>query len=103
LLETILGIVLHALELRFKLLVAVLKLFDRAGQLTQSPFHPVEADGKIAGIGLRRSTALRGLTGLWLFTATEKVVEKIAAALILRRRGAGQKQNGNCGKHRGSS
>jgi len=88
--------------LRFKLLVAVLKLFDRTGQLTQRPFHPVEAHGKITRIGLRRSTALRGLTRLCLFAAIEKIIEKVAAALVLRQRGVGQKQNGNCGKHRNS-
>jgi len=66
------------------LLVAVLKLFDRTGQLTQRPFHPVEAYGKIARIGLRRLTALRGLTRLCLFAAIEKIIEKVAAALVLR-------------------
>jgi hypothetical protein len=102
LLETIFSIVLHTLELRFQLLIAVLKLLDHAGQLTQCTFHPVETNGKIAGIGLRRSTALCGLTRLCLFAAIEQVVEKIATALVLRQRSAGQKQNGNCGNHRSS-
>jgi hypothetical protein len=40
---------------------------------------------------------------LWLFAAVEKVVEKVAGtALVLRRRRASQKQNGNCGKRRSS-
>jgi hypothetical protein len=51
---------------------------------------------------LHRSTALCGLTRLCLFAAIEQVVEKIATALVLRQRSAGQKQNGNCGKHRSS-
>jgi len=85
------------------LLIAVLKLLDRAGQLAQCTFHPVETHGKVAGIGLHGSTARCGLTRLWLFAAVEKVVEKVAGtALILRRRSASQKQNGNCGKHRSS-
>src|SRR6185295_19091250 len=44
LLKTIFGIVLHALELQLQLLIAVLKLFDRSGELTQRTFHPVEPD-----------------------------------------------------------
>ena len=103
LLKTILGIVLHALELRFQLLISVLKLLDHAGELAQRTFHPVEPDGQIAGIGLLHSTGLRRLTRLCRLAAIEKVVQKIAgAALVLRQCGTGQKQHGNCGKRRGS-
>ncbi len=59
LLEAILGVVLHALELHLELLVAVLQLLDRAGELAQRAFHAVEADRQIAGIGLRDSRLLR--------------------------------------------
>ena len=51
--RAILGIVLHALELHLELLVAVLQLLEDAGELAQRTFHAVEADGQIAGIGLR--------------------------------------------------
>ena len=41
------------LDLHFELLVAILKLLDGAGELTQCVFHPIEPDGKIARVGLR--------------------------------------------------
>ena len=44
-----------AAKLIFELLVAILKLLDGAGELTQCVFHPIEPDGKIARVGLRRS------------------------------------------------
>ena len=53
LLQAILGIVLHALELHLELLITILKLLDSAGQLAQGVFHAVEPNGKVAGIGLR--------------------------------------------------
>ena len=62
LLEAILGVVLHALELHLELLVAVLQLLDGAGELAQRIFHAVEPDGQIAGIGLRYAR-LRHLDG----------------------------------------
>ena len=43
----------NALELHFELLIAVLKLFDRARELAQRSFHAVEPDGKVARIRLR--------------------------------------------------
>ena len=98
-LEAVLGIILHALELHLKLLVAKLKLLDGAGELTQRAFHAVEPDGHVARIRLRHP-ALR----LWLrlrcrarlrlgLPAAEKIVEEIAGrTLLLGQRGAGQKQ-----------
>src|ERR1019366_9042142 len=105
LLEAILGIVLHALELHLELLVAVLQLLERAGELAQRTFHAVEADGQIAGVGLRHSRLLRlTLVALTLvalallrrlLAAAEQIIEEAAGrTLLLRRRGAGQQQQG---------
>ena len=44
LLKAIFAVVLHALELHLKLLVAVLQLLDRTGQLTERIFHAIKAD-----------------------------------------------------------
>jgi len=44
LLEAVVGVVLHALELHFDLLIAVLQLLDGASELTQRVFHAVEPD-----------------------------------------------------------
>jgi len=55
LLETIFGVVLNPLELHFKLLVAILKLLEGAGQLPQRIFHAVKAHRNIALIGLRNA------------------------------------------------
>ena len=57
LLEAIFGVVLHALELHLQLLVVVLQLLDRAGELAQRILHAVDAHGPIAGVGLRSARA----------------------------------------------
>ena len=44
LLEAACGVVLHPLELLLELLVAILQLLDRAGELPQRAFQAVEAD-----------------------------------------------------------
>src|SRR5664280_3105650 len=116
LLEAILGVVLHALELHLKLLVAVLQLLERAGELAQRTFHAVEADGQIAGIGLRHARLLRWtlvalelvaleLVALALrrrrLAAAEQIIEEAAGrTLLLRRRRAGQKQQRKRGERR---
>jgi hypothetical protein len=100
LLEAVLGILLHALELHLELLVAILKLLDGAGELAQRAFHAIEADRYIAGVRLRH-TALRLWLRLWLrrcarlsrrLAAAEKIIEETAGTLLLRRSGAGEKQ-----------
>ena len=82
LLETVLRVVLHALELHFKLLVTILKLLDRSGQLTERIFHSVETNRQVAGISLS-DTSGRGLMGnLTLLprrlTSAEQIVQKIS-------------------------
>ncbi len=99
-LEAIFGIVLHALELHLKLLIAILELLERSGHLAEGALHPVEPDGNVAGIGLcdparrLRLLPLRCLPRLpGRFATVEKIVEEITGrTLLLRQRGAGQKQ-----------
>src|ERR1035441_10496982 len=111
LLEAILGIFLHALEPFLELLVTVLQLLERAGELAQRTFHAVEADGQIAGIGLRHARLLRWtlvaleLVALALrrrrLAAAEQIIEEAAGrTLLLRRRRAGQKQQRKRGERR---
>jgi hypothetical protein len=103
LLEAIVGIVLHTLELHLKLLVAVLKLFNGARELAQRIFHSVKPNGKIAGIGLRHlpgDRRLSSLTRLRLrITAPKQVIKEIAGRVpLLRQRGAGHQQRRQRGK-----
>ena len=93
LLEPIFGIVLHPLELHLELLIAILKLLDCAGQLTERIFDSVEADGRIARVGLRNPArrwglgSLRRLGGLARlrrgFAAAEKIVQEIAGRTLV--------------------
>ena len=53
LLEPILGIVLHALELHLQLLVLMLQLLDGAGELAQRVLDAVDAHGVAGVVGLR--------------------------------------------------
>ena len=104
-LQAILGIVLHALELHLELLIAVLKLFDCAGELAERTFHAVEPYGEIARIRLCYPVRWRGLGRLSRLTrrltTIEQIVEEIARpALILRRRSAAQQQRGERGEYR---
>jgi hypothetical protein len=95
------------LDLHLELLIAVLELLNGAGELTQCVLHAVEANGEIAGVGLRAPAGWTRLPGVarlrrWL-ASVEQIVEEIARpALILRQRRAGQKQQRQCGKCRES-
>ena len=93
LLEAVVGVVLHPLELHLKLLIPVLQLFDGAGQLAQRVFHAVEPDREIAGIALGNATLRLRLWGLTRLsrrlTAAEEIIKEIARRpLFLRPRGA---------------
>ncbi len=105
LLEAVLVVVLHPLELRLELLVAELQLLDGAGELAQRAFQPVEPHRQGAGIGIvglrllaaARLDLLLLLLAAARFAAAEQVVEEIA---LLRMRGARQQQHGKCGQRR---
>ena len=90
------------LELLLELLVAVLQLLDRAGELAQRAFQPVEPHRQIAGIGMLRlrPAPVALLTRLRLFAAIEKIVEKITRAALRCASASGQQQHGNRGKRR---
>src|SRR5262249_17411612 len=101
LLEAILGVVLHALELHLELLVTILKILDRAGQLAKRVLHAVEADRKVAGVILGHAARL-SLLGrrLALLAAVEQIVEKVSgrAALLRDRRPCHQQGGGKNGR-----
>src|SRR6185437_4275735 len=106
LLEAIFGIVLHALELHLQLLILILQLLKRAGELAQCALHAIDAYRQIAGVGLRYlmriSLTLLGRALLrGPLTAAEQIVEE-AGTLLLRDSGAGQQQHGKRGKRRGA-
>jgi hypothetical protein len=105
LLETILGVVLHALELHLQLLVLILQLLERAGELAQRRLDAADAPRHIGGIVLR-DLALSGLLALArlprLVATIEKIVEE-AGPLLLCRGGAGQQQQGKRCERRGAN
>src|SRR6185437_12157471 len=95
LLEAIFGIVLHALELHLQLLVLVLQLLDRSGELAQRVLDAVDAHVDIGAVGGRALHGLRRLPvllRLLLFAAIEDVAEEVAVGAILRGGGAGKQQ-----------
>ncbi len=86
------------------MLILILQLLERAGELAQRVFHAVEAHRQIAGIALRDlaplALTLLGLTLLRGLLATAEQIVEEAGALVLRRRSAGQQQHGKRGERR---
>src|SRR5262249_51512880 len=98
-LDPIIRSVLQTLELHLKLLIPILQLLDGTGELTQCAFHAIEPDRKISRIG---SPSRRRRLARLRVAAAEEIVQKISGPTLLRQRGTGQNQNGNCGKCRSS-
>src|SRR5262249_55972536 len=97
---------LHATHKSFELLVAILQLFDGAGELANLRFEAVDAHHQIGGRGLRESIGTGRRIAIWggttllsgrnALAAPEQVLEKAKASFaLLRRNGAGAgKQHG---------
>ena len=92
------AIVLQPLELHLKLLILVLQLLDGTGELAQCAFHAVEPNRKIS---ISSPSPRRRLARLRL-AAVKEIVQWVSGPTLLRQRGTGQKQSGNCGKRRSS-